>query len=102
MSSSHPSPQVQGAKEVERVQDPKGMDETKLTVFSRHNRTDADMNSQSLWQHSPGMHRFKQAGVPVLKADLGWGREYEFPSLIKRQMYTKENLIFSNGTTVVI
>lgn len=48
MSSSHPSPWVQGAKEVERVQDPKGMYETKLKMFSRHNRTDADMNSESV------------------------------------------------------
>jgi hypothetical protein len=69
---------------VERVQDPKGMDETKLTVSSRYNRTNAYMNSQRLWDQSLGSHRFKPAGVPVLKVGWGQGGEYELPSLIKK------------------
>lgn len=37
---------------VERLSEPKGMDDTKETVYSRHNRTDSQMNSQRLWQHA--------------------------------------------------
>ena len=46
------------------------MDDTKETVSSRHSRTDAHMNSQRLWKHAQGSHRFKPERVPVLREEV--------------------------------
>ena len=46
------------------------MDDSKETVSSRHDRPDAHINSQSLWQHAQGLHRSKSDGVPVLKSEV--------------------------------
>ena len=40
-------------------------------MFSRHNRTDTLMNTQRLWQHAQGLHRFKADGDPVLRGESG-------------------------------
>jgi hypothetical protein len=39
------------------------MDDSKETTSSRHNEAEADINSQSLWQHAQGLHRFKPDGI---------------------------------------
>lgn len=41
----------------------------KETVFFKHSRTDAHMNSQRPWWHTQGLHKFKPDGVIVLRVD---------------------------------
>ena len=49
-------------EEVERVQEPKGMEDTKEQRPSEHSKTEVHVNSQKLWQHAQGMHSSKPAG----------------------------------------
>lgn len=49
---------------------PKRIEYTKETTASRHNSTDALVNSQRLWQHSQGLHRSKTQGVLVLREEV--------------------------------
>jgi hypothetical protein len=51
-------------------------------LSSRHNRTDAPMNSQGLCQHVLGLHRFKSDGVPDLRGTANMGSH----------SYTRSNL----------
>ena len=51
---------AQGRRRGDRkYQEPKIMDDSMETVSYRHDRTDAHMNSQRLWQHAQGLHSFK-------------------------------------------
>lgn len=53
--------------EEEKLQETEGMDDPTAIMFSQYiSRTDAHMNSQRLWQHVQGLHRFKPVGVPAL------------------------------------
>ena len=54
-------------EEVERLQEPEVMDDSKETVFSGLNRTDAHMNSGRLWKPSQGLHTFKLDWAPELR-----------------------------------
>ena len=38
---------------------------TSRKLSSRHNRTEAHMNPQRLWQLASDLHKFKSDGVPV-------------------------------------
>ena len=54
---------------------PEWMDGFKETWSSRHDRTDAHMNSQKLRQYALSLHRFKPDVVPVLR----WKNRHKLP-----------------------
>lgn len=60
-------------KEIVCEEDLEGVYDSNKTMSSRHNKTDAHMNSQRLWQHAQGLHRFKPEGVPALRRGHGHG-----------------------------
>lgn len=63
----------------ERLQKPEGMEDSTKTA-SRHSRNDAHMNSQILWQHALGLHRFTPVRVPVLRR----GSDEEIQTLARK------------------
>lgn len=60
-------------EEVERLQEPKVMDDSKEILSSRHNRTDAHKNSQRLWKHNQVSCRFEPDRSPSLRGGSGHG-----------------------------
>jgi hypothetical protein len=46
------------------------MEDSNEIVSSRYNRSETLKNSQRLWQHIQGLHRFKLDGVPALKGEV--------------------------------
>lgn len=50
-------------KVTERVEEPVGMEDTRETRPSKHNRTSAQGNSQKVLQHAQGQHRPAPDGV---------------------------------------
>jgi hypothetical protein len=57
-SSSYEEKEAKWLKEQEQIHD------TKEIVSSRNNRTAVHKNSQSLWQHYKGLHKFKPDMIP--------------------------------------
>lgn len=55
-------------EEVEGLLEPTGLDHTKETVSSRHNRTDTHMNSETIAACTRPVHRFKSDGGPSVKS----------------------------------
>lgn len=55
------------------------MDESKEIMSSRYNRIDAHINSQRLWQHTQGLHRFKAWGFQLK------GKWLQGPSPVMKQ-----------------
>ena len=49
------------------------MDVTKEIDSSRHYSTNAQMNSQMLWEHAQDLHRFKSERIPALAREGGLG-----------------------------
>lgn len=73
MSTSSLSLQGSGnCVEEERLSEPVGTEDTKETVCSSHNRTDA----QRLWQHAEGLHKSQPDGALALR----WGCGHPFPN----------------------
>lgn len=70
------------------------MDDTKEIVYSRHNRNGTSMNSQRLWQHVQGLHRFNSDMVLVLRGARGEDLSYltKKLSLIDNHLQRKVNL----------
>lgn len=64
-------------------------------LSSRHNRTNAHMNSQVLWQHTQDLHRSKTNGSQCWE-----GTKLEATS--NRQPLSKEKFVFSNGISLNI
>lgn len=62
------------------MKEAEGTENTKETVSSRLNRTEAHRKSQRLWQGSLGLHRSNHNGVPVLRRR----NEYELLTLAKK------------------
>ena len=54
-------------EEVERVQEPKGMEDMKEQRPSEHSKTEVHVNSQRLWQHAQGLQRSVPEGSLELK-----------------------------------
>ena len=76
ISWSNPSLKFHGSirkkkEEVERLYEPEVIGDSKKRVSSRNSRIDVHINSQRLWQHAQGIHRFTSVGVPVLRGESG-------------------------------
>lgn len=73
MSSSKPFHLRSGIyeeEEAKRLKEQERVDDTKVTVSTRHNRTDTHINSQRLWQHVQGQHRFKPDGSQMGEGEV--------------------------------
>jgi hypothetical protein len=60
------------------------MNDFKEILSSRHNRTDRQMNSQTLWENAQDMCRFKPNGAPQLRV----GNGHRLPLLTKKLLGT--------------
>ena len=79
------------------------VDYAKGTVSSKHTRTDVHRNSERLWQHTEGQHRFRLDEVPVLTG--GKWKQAPTPSqeaICNRYPLAEEKLVFSNGVSLSI
>jgi hypothetical protein len=73
------------------------MEDFKEAVSSRHNRTDAHMNSQRLWQCAQGLHRSKSEGVPALR----WGRDLDNKQTNKHRNIRMKGIIYKSDLTEI-
>lgn len=71
MESSNKSlhPGISWEKDVERVYEPKEIEDTKKTRFFKH-RTDAHMDSQKLRQNTQGLKRYAAKRALELKGEV--------------------------------
>lgn len=76
------------AEEAERLCEPMMRDDTKEARPSKHSKTDAQMNSQRLWQHAQGLPGSAPDVVPVIREEV----DASPPSLTQQLSLTDNHL----------